>query len=60
MPLEYPLRIVHFMLHDRGINKSFRWAAIEDLRVHRIHLFVNQEEMNKESDSKIVYSSLAQ
>jgi hypothetical protein len=44
---------------DRGNNKSLRWAAVEDLRIHRIHIFVTQEEVNKSSKYKIVYSSLS-
>jgi hypothetical protein len=33
----------------RGITKSLRWEAVEDLRIHRIHLFMTQEEVNKSS-----------
>jgi hypothetical protein len=29
----------------RGVNKSLRWSAVEDLRIHRIHLFITQEEV---------------
>jgi hypothetical protein len=29
-----------------GINKPLLWAA-EDLRIHRVHLFITQEEMNR-------------
>jgi hypothetical protein len=31
----------------RGINKSLRWTALEDLRIHRINLFISQKEMNR-------------
>jgi hypothetical protein len=30
-----------------GINNSLRWAAIEDLRIRRIHVCITQEEVNK-------------
>jgi hypothetical protein len=43
----------------RGINKSLQWATVEDLRIHRIHLFITQEEVNKYSEQKIVYSSFS-
>jgi hypothetical protein len=35
-----------FMMY-REVNKSFQWAAVEDLRIHSIHLFITQEEMDK-------------
>jgi hypothetical protein len=38
----------------KGIYKSLQWAAIEDLRIHRIHLFIIREEMAKSSKYKIV------
>jgi hypothetical protein len=31
----------------RGIHKFLRWAGVEDLRIHSIHSFITQEEMNK-------------
>jgi hypothetical protein len=43
----------------RGINKSLQWAALEDLTIHRIHLCITQEEMDKESKSKYIYLSLS-
>jgi hypothetical protein len=46
-------------LKYRGINKSLRWAAVEDLRIHHIPLFITQEQVNKSSKCKIVYSSLS-
>jgi hypothetical protein len=42
----------------RGITKSLRWEAVEDLRIHRIHLSITQEEVNKSFKYKIVSSSL--
>jgi hypothetical protein len=43
----------------RGIHQSLPWAAAEDLRIHRIHIFITQEEMNKLSKYKLIYSSLS-
>jgi hypothetical protein len=43
----------------RGMNKPLRWVIIEDLRIHRVHLFITQEEMNKQPKYTIVYSSLS-
>jgi hypothetical protein len=36
-----------------------RWAAVEDLRIHRIHPLITQEEVNEQAKYKIVYSSLS-
>jgi hypothetical protein len=49
---------VDFVSEYRGINKPLRRAAVEDLRVHRILLFITSEEMNKQSKYTIVYASL--
>jgi hypothetical protein len=38
--------IMNFLKY-RGIKKFLRWAAVEDLRIHRIHHFIIEEEMNK-------------
>jgi hypothetical protein len=38
---------------------SLRWAAVEDLRIYRIRLCITQEEMNKDSKYKVVYSSVS-
>jgi hypothetical protein len=43
----------------RGIDKSLRSAAVEDLSSHRIHLFITQEKVNKYPKYKIVGSSLS-
>jgi hypothetical protein len=51
LKVEYPI--------DKGINKSLRWAGVEDLRIHRIHLFITQKETNKSSKYQIVDSSLS-
>jgi hypothetical protein len=42
-----------------GINKSLPWTAVEDLGIHRIHLFITQKEVNKYCKYKIVFSSLS-
>jgi hypothetical protein len=56
-----PLGLRHrpFALYNgyMGINKSLWWPAVEDLRIH--HRSVAQKEMNKESEYKIIYSSLS-
>jgi hypothetical protein len=49
----------HFCKQYQGINKSLRWAAVEDLRIHRKHLLITQEEVNKQSKSKVAHLSLS-
>jgi hypothetical protein len=42
----------------RGINKLLREAAVEDLKIYRNHLFINQEEVNTWLKYRILDSSL--
>jgi hypothetical protein len=53
-----PLR-KHQRVRYNRINESLQLAAVQNLRVHRIHLFIAQEELNKSSKYQIVYSSLS-